>query len=336
MRTKIICCLLALFAAYTAPMARADVDHSAPGAPTAAERSLSHTTSQLWLVSTRTLAHKPQHSSRRLLPEVNRYEDGWHAAPYEQLARRNEATAITVVFVHGNDTDDDKCRARGLALYQALTAEAPGPLRLIVWSWPADYIPGTLRQDARVKAERAEADALYLARFLTDLECSRKEVVVGYSLGARVVGGALHLLGGGTLDGQSTDLGIDRERPPLESVLMAAAIDADWLQPGRRYGHALASVERMVVMVNPHDRVLRWYRRLTPAGGAAALGVQGLASPGSLGAERRKLVQLDVNGFVGSQHGWSSYATSPAVIERLQQEIFGHSPASFAITAGTR
>lgn len=77
----------------------------------------------------------------------------------------------------------------------------------------------------------------------------------------------------------------------------------------------------MLVLVNPHDRVLRWYRFLTPAGGVA-LGIHGLASPGNMGPQGRKLRQIDVGPLLKKQHGWSYYMESPKIVERLRQEAF--------------
>ncbi|MGH7135469.1 MAG: hypothetical protein ACREHD_06990, partial [Pirellulales bacterium] len=263
----------------------------------------------------------PVHSSRRALPQVSRYEaaGAWRPASFDELNASDDRNLTTVILVHGNDTDDAKARAKGLTLYQALTQEGGAPLRLILWSWPADYIPGTLRQDARVKAERAEADSYYLARFITALDSAGPLRLLAYSLGARVVTGALHLLGGGSLDGQNIDVTADRELPPVRVVLMAAAIDDDWLLPGRRHGRALEMVDRMVALVNPQDRILRFYRLL--GSGSAALGVRGVASPASLGPYRRKFEQLNVNPIVGGQHAWSSYASSPQILGHLKREL---------------
>lgn len=318
------CLLAAILAAGALSIARAD--GQAPLAGEAARRISSPPAGagQLWLINTRSLPHVPTHSSRRALPEVQCYDDGWRGAHYDELTGHSDPAPLTVVFVHGNDTDDAKCHARGLALYQSLSTAATEPWRLVVWSWPADYIPGSIRHDARLKADRAEADAIYLARFLAELEGGREDVVIGYSLGARVAAGALHLLAGGALDGHGAESIASRVPPHLRSVLMAAAIDEDWLLPGRRYGRALAAVDRMVLFVNPHDRVLRWYRFLTPSSGPA-LGVHGVASPGELGPQRRKLEQINVNPVLGAQHGWSNYANSVQIIERLKREVFGHS-----------
>ncbi|HVA48925.1 MAG TPA: hypothetical protein VNH11_21340 [Pirellulales bacterium] len=278
--------------------------------------------SQLWLVSTRSLPHGPPGSSRRAVPEVSRYEqDVWQPSSLDDLMAARDPRLTTVVLVHGNDTDDDQARSKGLGVYPSLVERADQPFRLIIWSWPADYVRGSMRQDVRVKAERADFDAFYLAQFIDELNGSDPVSLVGYSLGARVTTGALHLLGGGPLAGRSMAAERRAGRPPLRAVLMAAAVDEDWLLPGRRQGHALDVVERMVLLVNPRDRVLRWYRFLSPGRGAAALGSRGFTSLATLGALRQKIEQINVNPMIGGQHGWASYASSPEILEQLKREV---------------
>lgn len=279
--------------------------------------------SQLWLVSTRRLPHGPVSSARRMLPDVSRYEPaGWQPATPADLETAGDKRLKTILLVHGNDTDDATARSRGLAMYQSLARGAEQPFRLIVWSWPADAISGTWRQDVRVKAERAEADAYYLAQFIADHESPEPVHAVGYSLGARVIAGGLHLLGGGSLAGRTLESRREGGRLPVHAILMAAAVDDDAFLPGRRYGRALSAVDRLVLLVNPQDRVLRWYRFLSPGNGATALGMGGIASLGNLGAHRQKVEQVNVNSYVGGQHGWSSYAGSPQILEQLKRQIF--------------
>jgi hypothetical protein len=279
--------------------------------------------SQLWLVGTRRLPHGPRASARPLTPDVSRFERPgvWRAAPHDALLAPGDPPLTTVVFVHGNDTDEAWARSRGLGIYQALTRRAEPPFRLIVWSWPAEYVTGGFRHDARVKAERADSNAYYLAQFLSQLDHKAPVQVVGYSLGARVVTGGLHLLGGGSLAGRRLESIGDIRRPPVHATLIAAAIDDDWLLPGHRHGRAIAAADRMVVLVNPQDRVLRWYRFLSRDNGATALGVHGVASLRSLGPQRYKLEQVNVNSYVGGQHGWSRYASSPQIVQQLKRDI---------------
>ena len=280
--------------------------------------------SQLWLVSTRHSAHGQERSSRRLSAQVSRYEEPttWRPASLDELVAARDPRLTTIVLVHGNDTDEPLARSKGLGVYQALAEGADQSFRLIVWSWPSDYIRGTFRQDARVKAERADIDAYYLAQFIMELDRSESLTLVGYSFGARVITGALHLVGGGSLAERSIDADKNDGRAPIRTVLMAAALDNDWLLPGRRHGRALSVVDRMVLLVNPRDRVLRWYRFLAPGAGASALGARGVASLNNLGSQRQKIEQVNVNPLVGGQHGWSSYASSPEILEQLKREVF--------------
>jgi hypothetical protein len=256
------------------------------------------------------------------VPQVELYDtgDAWRPSSLDELIAARKPQLTTIVLVHGNDTDDPLARSKGLGIYQALAERADRPLRLIVWSWPADYVGGTLRRDARVKADRADVDAYYLAQFIGELDRDEPVSLVGYSFGARVVSGALQLIGGGELENRSIAAGRNDQRAPIRTVLLAAAIDDDWLLPGRRYGQALAVVERLVVLVNPQDRVLRFYRFLAPGTGASALGARGLASADDLGPYRAKIEQINVGPLVGVQHAWASYARSPDILEQIKRE----------------
>lgn len=280
---------------------------------------------QLWLINTRRLPRAGRHPAGQPAPEIERYHaDGqWSDASLAELNAAYDPRLATVLLVHGNHTDEPTAISKGLTAFRALTEPSPGarPLRLLVWSWPTDFIPGTVRRDARVKAEWAEDEAFYLARFVAGLDRREAVTLVGYSFGARAISGALHLLGGGSLAHRRLPSIAADERAPLRAVLLAAAVDDDWLLPGHRHGHALAAVERMVVTVNPQDRVLRWYRFLVPGSQATALGSHGLGNQATLGRHARKLVQLNAHQAVGGQHGWASYIGSPEVVAQLRREM---------------
>lgn len=290
---------------------------------------------QLWLVSTRHLAIPPktgglpgaaaQAAARPdfAFPDlmVRRYQpDGqWAAATVADLIAARDRRYATAVLVHGNGNEEQRAIEKGVLAFQSLAARRPGdqPVRLILWSWPAEYTPGGFRKDARVKAERTDADAYFLAQFLESLHPSEAVTLVGYSFGARIITGTLHLLSGGGLNGRVVAALPSNERAPRRAVLVAAAIDDDWLLPGHRHGLALSAVERMVVFVNRRDRVLRWYRLLD--GGATALGARGM--PTAAGQLGPKLVQVDVNSAVGSQHRWLKYIGSDQFVDHLRQAI---------------
>jgi hypothetical protein len=281
---------------------------------------------QFWLVSTRHLPHDRAPRPDELQPHVWRQDQrsGLRTSTLDELFDANDPRLATTVLVHGNDTDHELAIAKGLKVYQELGGKAPGsPLRLIVWSWPSDHIPGSIRRDVRIKARRAEIDAHYLAAFVERLD-GRSASLVGYSFGARTITGALHLLGGGRLDGRALPAQQAESPPRLRAILLAAAVDDDWLLPGRPHGRALNAVEQFAVLVNPDDRVLRFYRFLSPGGDCQALGTSGFKDTAQLGDDKQKVVQINVAGAVGNKHGWTTYIAAPTVVGHVKRLALLH------------
>lgn len=277
---------------------------------------------QFWLVSTRRLSSVP--SDGQNAPEVRRYQTsaGWSHSSLDELLAAEAPQAATCVLVHGNHTDGQLAVSKGFEVYRTLVRGATSgqPVRLIVWSWPSEQIPGSFRADARAKALRTNAEAYYLAGFLDRLRTRYPVSLVGYSFGARVITGSLHLLAGGALSNRKLDSRDSSSRPPFHAVLLAAAVDHDWLLEGRPHGRALSAVERMVLFVNPQDRVLRWYRFLSPGGRSEALGSKGFPIAARSDVDRQKLVQINVSSAVGNRHGWTKYIGSTEIVKRLQRE----------------
>ena len=94
-------------------------------------------------------------------------------------------------------------------------------------------------------------------------------------------------------------------------MMLAAAVDCDWLEPNAPNGLAPLAVQRMLVTDNCRDRVLKWYSRLYGPHGPEALGYVGPAS--SVGG---KLEIVDVACQVRG-HNFDRYEEAPAVYQRL-------------------
>src|SRR5436305_10614317 len=109
---------------------------------------------------------------------------------------------------------------------------------------------------------------------------------------------ALHLFCGWALEmGHALPAGYAVPRH-LRAVLIAAAVDHHWLNPGERYGQALVVPERVLLMRNSRDATLGIYP-LRKGVGPRALGQYGLGQDdrfilGSLGA---KVDELDAAEF---------------------------------------
>jgi hypothetical protein len=174
-----------------------------------------------------------------------------------------------------------------------------------------------------VKAGYTLPAAFHLARFIDAIHSDVHVGLTAYSFGGRIAVGSLHLLGGGALNGRTIALGSAAVRPPMDVVLIAAAADNDWLLPGHARGKALKVVNRMLLVRNSCDKVLRFYHWLYGRRSCAeALGRSGMGGLAQLGAEQHKIAQFDACCLVGPEHYWANYFASPAIVGRLLPYIF--------------
>ncbi len=224
----------------------------------------------------------------------------------------------TTVLLHGNLTDDDWAVQHGNEIYASMKRQScGGAFRLVVWSWPADRIARRPRADVQLKVCRTDAEAYYLARLLPNLPRGTPVCLIGYSLGARAVGGALQLLSGGSMSGRSLApevLAAWRNGPsrPIRAMLLAAAMNFDWLEPSCPEGLAPLAVERILVTQNCSDKVLKWYSHLYGRNGPEAMGFVGPS-----GSADGKLEVVNVACEVGRKHDFNLYQGSAAVSQRL-------------------
>ncbi len=280
---------------------------------------------EVWIVSTRWLPCGVDGPIADKL-QYRRFQQGqWEDSTREAFFAATESDMTTsdmttVVFVHGNRIDS--CEANRLAEigYHAVAQCAPAnkPLRFVLWSWPSSRIGHHQLDDIRTKANRTGPEAHHLAKFLNELHPQSPVSLVGYSFGARIITGALHLLGGGQINGRELKGRDASDHLPLRAVLMAAALDNHWLLPGHAHGLAMPQVDRMLLVTNGCDRALEHYhwlycRRST----ADALGFTGIPSISQLGSDRQKVSQFDACCVIGRSHDWTLYFDSPAIVNRI-------------------
>ncbi len=236
----------------------------------------------------------------------------------------------TMMLVHGNRTDAAGALQDADYLRDVMQTNCRvAGFRLIVWSWPSEKVTRHQREDAQLKVFRSDAQSYYVARFLQSdsVEKMRKTspfAVVGYSLGTRVVSGALQLSSGAELDGRTLPAlkkdkpdGGDEYNPELNVVFVAGAVDAESLASDGRYGKALSQVKSLLVTRNGSDRVLKWYPFLWRRDGPEALGYVG---PCGLSDPDRVNV-LDVECHVGKTHKWERYLNSPSLLAALKENL---------------
>jgi hypothetical protein len=279
-------------------------------------------TSQLWMVSTRNLS--ANHACQgHFNPQVSRFacNQGWLDSSWDDFQAAEDPRLVTTIFIDGNDTDAYRADRDGRTMYQLLTQSpcSRQPVRFVIWSWPADWVRGTIRNDAQVKACRTSVESYFVAHFVNKIGPEARVSILGYSFGGRITAGALHVLAGGNLDGRRLKERHPRDRSLLQVMLLAPALDNDWLLPGKRNGLALSQVERMLLTFNPCDRVLQFYPVLSC--GPDALGYTGLAGPSQLGPDRERLLQMNISGIVGKRHDSHVAYSSPSLMARVRSVL---------------
>jgi hypothetical protein len=139
---------------------------------------------------------------------------------------------------------------------------------------------------------------------------------IGYSFGARIVTGALHVLGGGELMGHVLPEPLEKRLAPMDCVLVAPAVNNDWLAIGHAHGQALTVVDKMLSLNNFCDMALKRYAVIDPCSKPVALGYTGAVGP--LGDNGEKLYQLNMCCAVGKQHYWANYFYNWSIVARIR------------------
>ncbi len=218
----------------------------------------------------------------------------------------------TVIFIHGNQITPGDAKCEGLTVYRKLILQdcnAPR-IRFVIFSWPSSKVSGLLR-DVREKAARTEPAGYHLAWLLDQMPSETPISFLGFSFGARIITGGLHILAGGSLGGSLVlTEHVHPHRPPMNVVLMAAASHSYWLAPGQHHGLAMTQVNRMLLINNCEDRAMRYYDLIVPGrGGPQALG---LCGPTRISPEyAKKIINRDVSRYVGSDHELMNYIYAP-------------------------
>ena len=278
----------------------------------------------LWLVSTRAFpCSDPRLHAHALTYEVRDEQGQWQRTNLESFLATDDPSVRTVIWIHGNRRDSSDARNEGWAVYRALArcTTCDRPMRFVTFSWPSDRIAGRQLEDVRAKAARTSPNGYYLAWLIDKMGGDVPVSLIGYSYGARITTGALHLLGGGVLNGCVLDERVHPDRRPLRVALVAAAVDNHWLIPGHRLGNALSQVEHLTNIYNSCDRVVTHYRLLYGRrNNAEALGATGIVGLNCLDLDRTKILQFDACCFAGRNHEWENYLSSGAVVARLRAE----------------
>ncbi len=284
-----------------------------PASGCASARACVRSQDEVWLICTRhTDCCDAQHLCvRRYLPG-----QGFVDASIDEYLAGADTQAIVTVYVHGNRVEPELARERGLRMYREIVAHACPHQRIrhVIWSWCSTPIKGPLR-DARIKARRTFLQSYLLADFVARHDCHACVSLVGFSYGGRIILGAQHLLGGGTLCGRSLASEVGAHIPRTRVVVWAPAMPADWICVNGMNGLAFQTMDRMLLYYNPRDPALRVYRAKINESDADALGLRGV-SVKCLDSNACCVEQRNVARLIGAHHEWQRYVDSASIICR--------------------
>lgn len=282
---------------------------------------------EIFLVSTRALSSHCQSAMQVGQMRVKRYQPalGWQSADLTTLTETASPGGQTQLLMHGNWMDAAWAERRGWEMYHQLIQglSADQPIRYIIWSWPSDRQPKPLRT-TRQNAYRADDEAFYVGWLLSQLPPEERVGLIGFSLGARVLSGGLHLLGGGTLRGRA----LPEFEPNAHGYRVAYWAGAVSVGSTTLYGSRQQSWQQMDSLLNifnSADPVLRRYHLVTQQKGDRAIGQNGMHI--SDAENREKLTQLNACRIVGKQHAWDRYIQSPSLMNRTRDQLIWPQPA---------
>jgi hypothetical protein len=253
----------------------------------------------------------------------------WQASDLESFLAF-DPTVRTIIFVHGNRITPFDAKNEGLAVYRKLVNYAGDGerIRFVIWSWPSAQIRGPLR-DVREKAARTGPAGCQLAWVLNQMPAETPVSLVGFSFGARIITGGLHILAGGSLNGCSLAEHAHANRPPMDVVLIGAALHANWLGDGQYHGLAMTQVNRMFLVNSCQDIAMRYYRFIQKRGNPQALGLRG---PTYISAENSAKIQMrDASRYTGSEHNLFRYLCAPGVVGQIWETSTTTTPAAVAM-----
>lgn len=294
---------------------------------------------ELWLISARNGLRTGDKCHEEIIPKVSQWscQSGWQASSLETFLATDDPSRITHIVVHGNGIDEDKAIERGMLVHRNLLKACNRPcIRTVIWSWPAENTGRNIIDSFKINAVTSEQEGYHLARFLGELPPDTPVSLLGYSYGGRVIVAALHIAAGGTVRGRSLAAPIPPRKIGYNFLLLAAAVDAHWLNPGNRFGLALTIVGHATTSMNQKDRVLKRYPKLFGDNRdfPKALGHTGFQLACMDWEIRDRLCNFNVTPHVRKAHRWNKYVSSPAVLQMMRSEalfVRGYLPPAMQI-----
>jgi hypothetical protein len=275
---------------------------------------------EYWYVSTRACTQVLGAEPGRSL-QVSRFDSDGCIARCDPGQLQVAANGRPVIFlIHGSYYTARLAVAEGPRIRNSLSAHrALTPDAIVVnFDWPSELNQLNVIRDVNDKARLAFVAGFHLARLLQGFPAGTRISLVGHSHGGLVALSALQLLAGGTLD-TGEEATVLLEASPtlrLRAVVIAAATDRDWLDPGGRLDHALAASDGVLCLYNPLDPILTAQPFGRYSDRRRALGKSGMsdAEQQRLGSLAARYFQQSIALQLGPRHTFRGAVANPVIV----------------------
>ena len=203
---------------------------------------------------------------------------------------------------------------------------------VVAFDWPSQRVYGEDLRDINEKGRRSFVAAYHLAVFLSAFPPGSRIGLIGQSFGGRVVSATLHLLAGGALQGHGHEgaARLTSTRPDLRirAVIVGAAVDRTWLDPGQKLDRVLLGCESLLNLYNRKDEALLLYPSLIRSGHHRAIGRVGLSNSdfAKLGPLAARYQEFDIHDILGPEHTLLDAVANPKIARRIAPYVWANDP----------
>ncbi len=286
-----------------------------------------------WILSIRHCAQDCVECACRFEFGVNRadWNGNWMPSSMTEFQQSLVPGVPICVMIHGSFVTAETVAEDSLQTFRWLRQAAPDlPLQVVFISWPSDGIftldPAVAASsliptvDVGILGRRAELNGCRIAKLVQSFPPESPVCLIGHSHGARMVGSAMHFLGGGELQGIRV---CDGPGHRVRAILAAAAIDHDWVVPGQRYDRALCGAECVLNLRARYDWALSIYPLRRPFS-RRALGQSGFTTKDRelLGVRAQQVADYDVSDALGVGHIWPRYYEQPGIAAAIVPWVY--------------
>lgn len=263
---------------------------------------------EIWFVSARQSHLFPCDLSKL---EVSQLVNGeWQPRTLENLADRHasDLSRTTMLYVHGNRTDEEFANTRGLQFYRnTFQSRNRRPMRYVMFAWCADIELKRLYPDFGIKSERSVVVGKTFGAFLNSF-ADRNLLLCGFSLGSQVV-----------LTGVTCDTGLCA-RGQVKTGQYRIAIVAPALDPSFISNQLLLYANNPIVAEtdvfrNREDRAVKAAALIAKKRSESQITT--LSQLATMGNGTNRIQIFDITEEIGRRHAIEKYSLSPTMSRKI-------------------